>query len=363
MNRKLKITVIVLSLLLIVMSVGYAAYSVTLYVTGEAALNSYSWNIHYVAGSITQLNDTTSDTLTNVSASQITKSEINSIYYLFVGGQGSSATTSAGGYNGGGYNNGFSQAAGGGATDVRLVNGSYNDATSLNSRIMVSAGGSGSDGYNGNPGGGLNGFVTTGSASTQISSGSGSTSGSFGIGAIGSNTTGAGGGYWGGSSAVITRNSWVQCAVEGGTCSFAGRKYIRYGMDSGNTYGFFNSSVGCNNTVFGDPNGGVVKACWYASDEIYVAGSGSSYISGYLGSIAISSSNNRSPRQNASGVTCTTANASGDVTCSYHYSGNIFASTSMNAGNASMPTHDGTSTMTGNAGNGYAKITLVTIAS
>src|SRR5574344_1673527 len=295
--------------------------------------------------------------------SGVLSSNINSIYYLFVGGQGSSATTSAGGYNGGGYNNGFSQAAGGGATDVRLVNGSYNDATSLNSRIMVSAGGSGSDGYNGNPGGGLNGFVTTGSASTQISSGSGSTSGSFGIGAIGSNTTGAGGGYWGGSSAVITRNSWVQCAVEGGTCSFAGRKYIRYGMDSGNTYGFFNSSVGCNNTVFGDPNGGVVKACWYASDEIYVAGSGSSYISGYLGSIAISSSNNRSPRQNASGVTCTTANASGDVTCSYHYSGNIFASTSMNAGNASMPTHDGTSTMTGNAGNGYAKITLVTIAS
>ena len=31
------------------------------------------------------------------------------------------------------------------------------------------------------------------------------------------------------------------------------------------------------------------------------------------------------------------------------------------AGNASMPTHDGTSTMTGNSGNGYAKITLVSI--
>ena len=77
MNKNLKLSVVALSLLLIVMSVGYAAYSVTLYVTGEAALNSYSWNIHYVAGSITQLNDTTSDTLTNVSASQITKSEID----------------------------------------------------------------------------------------------------------------------------------------------------------------------------------------------------------------------------------------------------------------------------------------------
>ncbi|MDR0369103.1 MAG: hypothetical protein LBH96_00785 [Candidatus Peribacteria bacterium] len=29
------------------------------------------------------------------------------------------------------------------------------------------------------------------------------------------------------------------------------------------------------------------------------------------------------------------------------------------AGNASMPTYDGLSTMVGNAGNGYAKITLV----
>ena len=29
------------------------------------------------------------------------------------------------------------------------------------------------------------------------------------------------------------------------------------------------------------------------------------------------------------------------------------------AGNAAMPTHDGTSTMTGNSGNGYAKITLI----
>ena len=32
------------------------------------------------------------------------------------------------------------------------------------------------------------------------------------------------------------------------------------------------------------------------------------------------------------------------------------------AGNASMPTHDGTSTMIGNTGNGYARITLVTIS-
>lgn len=46
-----------------------------------------------------------------------------------------------------------------------------------------------------------------------------------------------------------------------------------------------------------------------------------------------------------------------DITCSYHYSGLIFNKSKMIAGNESMPTHDGTSTMTGNSGNGYAKIT------
>ena len=49
-----------------------------------------------------------------------------------------------------------------------------------------------------------------------------------------------------------------------------------------------------------------------------------------------------------------------DVTCSYHYSGKIFNNSTMIAGNASMPTHDGTSTMTGNSGNGYAKVILAT---
>ncbi|HPZ23740.1 MAG TPA: glycine rich domain-containing protein [Bacilli bacterium] len=47
------------------------------------------------------------------------------------------------------------------------------------------------------------------------------------------------------------------------------------------------------------------------------------------------------------------------MTCSYHYSGYVFTNANMIAGNASMPTHDGTSTMTGNSGNGYARITYL----
>ena len=40
-------------------------------------------------------------------------------------------------------------------------------------------------------------------------------------------------------------------------------------------------------------------------------------------------------------------------------SGYYLTNTSIVAGNASMPTKDGASTMTGNEGNGYAKITVI----
>lgn len=46
-----------------------------------------------------------------------------------------------------------------------------------------------------------------------------------------------------------------------------------------------------------------------------------------------------------------------DITKSYHKSGYKFTDTIMSSGEESMPTHDGTSTMVGNSGNGYAKIT------
>lgn len=79
--------------------------------------------------------------------------------YLFVG---STPTSATGGYNGGASNrpSEFTAqrgAAGGGATDVRIVNGTRDTATSLTSRIMVAGGGggAGSRGTNGQtvPGG------------------------------------------------------------------------------------------------------------------------------------------------------------------------------------------------------------------
>jgi hypothetical protein len=70
------------------------------------------------------------------------------------------------------------------------------------------------------------------------------------------------------------------------------------------------------------------------------AGGGSSCISGYTGCNAIDESGNPTGQPN-------------------HYSGLIFTNTVMTAGNATMPTLDGTSTMTDNKGNGYAKISLI----
>ena len=96
--------------------------------------------------------------------------------FLYIGGKGDDASfdikNAKGGWNGGGsagadLGNGQigdyddPAGAGGGSTDVRLVEGMWDDEESINSRIMVAAGGSGS-GYNtyGAPGGDLHGYIT-----------------------------------------------------------------------------------------------------------------------------------------------------------------------------------------------------------
>jgi hypothetical protein len=63
--------------------------------------------------------------------------------YLYLGGAG---VNNVGGYNGGGsitrqdvINSNYA-VAGGGASDVRLMSGAWDNATSLNSRIMVAGG-------------------------------------------------------------------------------------------------------------------------------------------------------------------------------------------------------------------------------
>lgn len=263
----------------------------------------------------------------------------NSVLYVYVGQKGLSCMpyTLCDGYsyNGGGSGGFFTYSSynprssgGGGATDVRIKSGIWNDDISLNSRIMVaSAGGACIEGtcY----GGGLTGYVASdydnGGAGTQTTGGSATadaTNGGFGYGGNGyiSNPTcpnsndgyGAGSGYYGGGGG------------RGGTC--------------------VNSSTNRRGS----------------------GGSGSSFISGHTGCVAITSENNRSPKDN-----CTDGTT--DHNCSIHYSGYEFTNTIMIDGGGyswttekgteivGMPTHDGAETMTGNTGNGYAKITIVKV--
>ncbi len=131
--------------------------------------------------------------------------------YVYVGKKGEDATRgkdSKGGYNGGGlgtWDNRDDEAAGagGGATDIRLVSGDWNNFESLKSRIMVAAGGAGASWKTeGGAGGGLIGLTNRAIALPGTQTGGYK----FGIGQDGYGTgnsdgvAGAGGGYYGGTT-------------------------------------------------------------------------------------------------------------------------------------------------------------------
>ena len=169
----------------------------------------------------------------------------NDKLYFYVGGQGGTSTSNAyidGGYNGGGKGHSVSAvypgASGGGATDVRLVGGAWDDTSSLVSRIMVAAGGGGaslsSNKYSdGAAGGGLIGekarYANIALYGMQISGGisdttltNNGTSGSFGKGGNGgADATGGGGaGYYGGAGA--SQGSSVNPGGAGGSSYISG---------------------------------------------------------------------------------------------------------------------------------------------
>jgi hypothetical protein len=60
--------------------------------------------------------------------------------------------------------------------------------------------------------------------------------------------------------------AWINCAVEGGTCTVPGTRQVRYGANNTYAYRTVTGTVACNNSVWGDPLFGVVKACAYAGD-------------------------------------------------------------------------------------------------
>lgn len=234
--------------------------------------------------------------------------------YVYVGGQ--SDSVSKPGYNGGGVaNSDGRRGSGGGATDIRLVNGDWNNTQSLASRIIVAAGGGG--GYYDS------GVIVVGGAGGTLVGKSGNVGpGSSSITApLGGNQT-SGGAH--GSASFQSGNSGS--FGKGGDGAF----YLTAG--GGGYYGGGGSSVNYDRSTSG-------------------AG-GSSYISGYTGCVAVTSQSDVSPKSG-----CT--NETTDNSCSVHYSNKVFTEGIMISGDDLMPSPDGLSDVLGNPGNGFVKITYI----
>ena len=250
----------------------------------------------------------------------------NQTLYVYVGGSTSSYT---GGYNGGangGSGDDGKYTGGGGATDIRINNGTWNDFNSLKSRIMVAAGGAGTGYYCGNTviggiSGGLNGYsgniVHCYSAELDINHiiATAGTQNSGGYGCQSCRKYTDANGYFGYS----TPTSYI------------------YGTGGGSGY-------------YGGGTGGSTD------NNVSSGAGGSSFISGHNGCDAIK-------KESTEDNIIHTGQ-------SIHYSGLYFTNTVMIDGNGynwtsekgdyiGMPSHDESTKMVGNLGNGYAKITLL----
>jgi secreted trypsin-like serine protease len=60
----------------------------------------------------------------------------------------------------------------------------------------------------------------------------------------------------------IGPESYSHCATENGRCNFSGTKNVAYGANGKFSYKTATNGIACNNTTFGDPIVGVVKACY-----------------------------------------------------------------------------------------------------
>jgi hypothetical protein len=153
--------------------------------------------------------------------------------YVEVGGNGGNgaSASAAGGFNGGG-DGGFGStpgAGGGGASDVRTT--ARATSGSLNTRVLVAAGGgggcalatgggpggAGGDGANVDTAGGAGATVTAGGAGGSSSDADDGSQGTLGVGGTGGGATGyfsdggcgGGGGYYGGGGGAGSANSWT----------------------------------------------------------------------------------------------------------------------------------------------------------
>jgi hypothetical protein len=176
--------------------------------------------------------------------------------------------------------------------------------------------------------------------------------------------TGSSGGYPGGGATDfrLTSGTWnnttglrsrIMVAGGGGSGSAANRSYggTLAGLPGNIATGATQTTGGVGQSpfvsgVFGSGGNGCGGGGGYYGGAgawcVDGGGGGSSFISGHFGVNAI----------NASGV---------HTNSTVHYSGYAFFNTSMIAGNASMPNPRAAGNITGNTGNGYAKITVLSV--
>jgi len=244
----------------------------------------------------------------------------NTILYIYVGQHTTAEGTAS--FNGS-LGSSSCGAAGGGATDVRTVNGTWNDANSLRSRVMVAAGGG-----------------NVSDTSTAEHSGAAYKSTNVGGGLIGGN---------GNSTYHTSANQTTGGTYNGGVTSFSGT----------NVDGLFG--------IGGDRGAGGGGGWYGGASGAYVNGGGtggSSYISGHTGCVAITSTSSSTPK---SGCTTGTTNNS----CSISPYGYAFTNTKMVDGaGCAWTTAKGSCSgqeqpngvnATGHAGHGYARITLISL--
>ena len=185
-------------------------------------------------------------------------------FYVYTGQQGNSINNYSSTYmfNGGGYanvRNGHCGGCGGGATDVRTVDGDWDNTTSLNSRIIIAAGG----------GGGCSG------ASYETSGCAGGLTGYNGIGGDGPSYNS----YQGKGASQSDGGSYGPgyAGAQNGTSGSLGKG----GLGGYNNYdgGSGGGSGGGGGLYGGGGAGGLYSGLW-------TGGGGSSYISGHPGCTA-----------------------------------------------------------------------------
>ena len=244
--------------------------------------------------------------------------------YIYVGAQ-------SGGFGGGGVSADSERANnfgndGGGATDVRLINGNFKDFNSLKSRIIVAAGGGGANHRN------------TADEVPQWGQGDG----------------GYGGGLTGGDGirddGTISFATVPYLQKSTGATQTSSGLFIKSAKNSSGGFddytlvstGRFGYSLSAPNYFVQSGGGGGYYAA--APGAHGGAAGGSSFISGYIGCDAIAASS-----------TETNIIHTGQPN---HYSGYIFTNSVMYAGNKQMPSPSG-GTETGHSGNGACIITWI----